>query len=277
MKTDNFGFPVADPGSLAPEARALRAEYQARDPAYFEARARELARKGLHATASPAPPPEGVDRVAVFSGGGSGSGKTSVAEAYLASVGIDPDTVLVVDPDRYKEVIPEYQRLRDLGDPEAASLVHDESKALSLLGFELALASGMHVFYDSTLSSYEASVTLLKRAAGAGLRTVIVGVATAPEAALRRVLDRGEVTGRLVPPASVLWTHKHFALAFEHYLEYAASWQLYQNNGQPGEIRRITSGAYTEMLSLDDPAALDEFRSYGSIREAATDYQSIRA
>lgn len=269
MPLDAFGFPLLDAETIPPAAQRIVAAYERSPDSRWSARRDTLAVRGMRGLSPPSGRVTG-EKIAFFSGGGSGSGKTEVTRQFIRrQPGIDPDAVVIIDPDEMKEVIPEYQKLRDLGYSGAASLVHAESKALSLRALELAMHWGRNIFYDSTLANAEPNLPLFERALRLDYQLVLVAATVHPSEALRRVLRRGERTGRYVPPASVLWTHKYFSRSFPSYLNTFDSCQLFDNNGPPESVRRICFGGRGRPLVIDNPVAIQDFYSYGELREDA--------
>jgi predicted ABC-type ATPase len=184
-------------------------------------------------------------------------------------------SVWTIDPDLFKERIPEYRALVDAGHPGAAGIVHEESKAISLFAYTLAIDQRINILYDSTLSGSAPNIPLFELARARGFRLELVAATVRPDTALRRVLARGQATGRYVAPRIVLWTHKQFSVSCAECAPYFDAWRLYDNNGPIDRVRRIVSGVRGLPDIIDNPAALAEFSSYSRINENAKSYEEI--
>lgn len=95
-------------------------------------------------------PPTG-ERVVYMTGGGFGSGKSTVLEKFRDVIGFPSENSNpTCDPDAAKQLLPEMAMrvaLRDIG---AASYVHEESSALAKAGVEEALRAGYSPVYDTS-------------------------------------------------------------------------------------------------------------------------------
>ena len=82
-----------------------------------------------------------------MSGGGPASGKSFVSKAAKKKFG--EDTVMVVDPDGVKAMLPGYADMAVDGD-KAAGFYHEESSALAKRIYQYALDNNINVVYDGT-------------------------------------------------------------------------------------------------------------------------------
>lgn len=100
-----------------------------------------------------------------MSGGGPASGKSFVSSDAKGKFG--EDTVLVVDPDEIKQMLPGYTDMAVAGD-KAAGFYHEESSALAKRIYQYALDNNINVVYDGTgdgsLSSVQKKITAARNA-----------------------------------------------------------------------------------------------------------------
>lgn len=82
-----------------------------------------------------------------MSGGGPASGKSFVSDNAKKKFG--DDTVMVVDPDGIKAMLPGYADMAVAGD-KAAGFYHEESSALAKRIYQYALDNNINVVYDGT-------------------------------------------------------------------------------------------------------------------------------
>lgn len=139
--------------------------------------------------------------VATFYGGGPASGKSTALKPGA------PDSA-VIDSDEIKAQLPEYQKMREAGDPRAAAYVHEESSAISKQAMREAQARHLNYVLDSTgdgsLEKLAGKVNAAKRA---GYMTDGRYVTTHTDEAVRRSQARAAATGRHVPEEYIRAQH----------------------------------------------------------------------
>ncbi len=112
------------------------------------------------------------DGKAIIAGGLPGSGKTTVLRDQA---GIDLSQYLTINPDEIKEemarrgMIPELDGLSPM---EASDLVHEEASAIAKQLARRALAEGVNVIWDVTMSSLESTEERISALRAAGYRRV---------------------------------------------------------------------------------------------------------
>jgi len=102
----------------------------------------------------------------IMSGGGPASGKSFVSDNAKSQFG--DDTVVVVDPDEFKKMLPGFGDMAVAGD-KAAGFYHEESSALAKRIYQYAADNGINVVYDGTGDgSVKSVMKKLKTAQDAG-------------------------------------------------------------------------------------------------------------
>ena len=174
---------------------------------------------------------------AVIMGGGGGSGKTTVIKMLENEGFFEGRNYIRINSDDIKEMIPEYQKLKEIGDPRAASVVHQESSLITQECLNRAtskkcdvLHERHNIVYDGTLSNMSESLTFMEDLRQKGYEIILIGVTVKPEIALDRAQKRGERTGRYVPDDVILNAHKGFSKAFPILADVADKAYLYDNN-----------------------------------------------
>jgi predicted ABC-type ATPase len=194
--------------------------------------------------------------------GGPASGKSTLVDGGHADV---PSDHVEINPDAIKEQLPEYRKLRDIGDPYAAAAVHEESSHLSkLLAGEVA-ARRFNALLDTVGNSGEGKFVGKLRAFHAAGYSVKVDYATVPvDVALERAQRRAKGTsgrdaGRAVPESYLRHTHAAVSARFRDVD--AADWidqvRVWDTSGP--KPRLIYERAPGGQPTVYDPAALEQF------------------
>lgn len=104
----------------------------------------------------------------IMSGGGPASGKSFVSKNAENQFG--KESVVVVDPDEFKKMLPGFGDMAVAGD-KAAGFYHEESSALAKRIYQYAADNGINVVYDGTGDgSFNSVAKKLKTAQDAGYK-----------------------------------------------------------------------------------------------------------
>lgn len=136
----------------------------------------------------------------VYTCGPMGAGKT-YALSWLSQHGFFPlEYVVHMDPDHFKSAMPEWQGYL-AQNQEAGTLCHAESKYISEIGLEIALAQSQNIWLDGSLRQpkYEARVIESIRQRYPLYHIAIFYVSCNRETALIRIEQRRQATGRGIP------------------------------------------------------------------------------
>lgn len=152
---------------------------------------------------------------ALFMGGGSASGKSTVLSA-----GQRTEVGVVIDADAIKGELPEYQKMLRAKDPRAASFVHEESSYLSKEIMRQAGEGQVDFTLDGTGDSTLAKLRSKVEAARKGGHSVdALYVTVDTDTAVQRSNERGAKTGRLVPESVVREIHASVSSVFPEAIE----------------------------------------------------------
>lgn len=144
---------------------------------------------------------------AIFMGGGSASGKSTIRNEFVKKYSQDGWQAVVIDPDAIKSLLPEYQTLVNENAELAADVVHDESSDLGEKLFSRCLEQRLTFVYDGTMKNLEKYDRLIDQARALGYKTTAVIADVPLETALRREELRFAEEGRRVPREVVEATH----------------------------------------------------------------------
>ncbi len=177
-------------------------------------------------------PKNGEPAVLTILGGRGGSGK-----GWFTKPGgiIDTDKTLVIDSDKIKEALPEYQGWN-------AAHLHEEASHIVKLVDKFASKHGMNVTLDGTLKSLDSiQDRIAQYHSNKEANYSMVGryMQTNPDISASRALDRfskdGKFNGRFVPPEVILKNTKNEE-NFDKLSSSFKEWSVYQNNGASPEL-----------------------------------------
>ena len=197
-------------------------------------------------------------------GGGPASGKSSMLRTGKTGIPVndsgDVRDAVEVNPDLYKEKLPEYGTMVAAKNPAAASFTHEESSYLAKRVQAAGIERGMDVVVDGVGDSGEASVGKKVMAAKkAGYKTVAVYATIPTEVAIERSDARAAKTGRVVPHSYLTNAHANVSKVFPFVAKTFDEVKLFDNLTEP----RVIATAKNGKLSVVDDAAYSSFLAKG--------------
>jgi predicted ABC-type ATPase len=177
--------------------------------------------------------------------GGPAAGKGTIKRTGSIDFLGPPGSYADVDPDAFKEVIPEYNLMTGLKRADASSRAHEESSMLAKKTAEVALHDQTDFLLDGTggSKSWFSRLEHLKELGTHDLQIVLV---TKPvDEAVKGAATRAESTGRVVP--------EDFIRA--KYQQIADSWDRVTKTGVPVQVWDRTD-EITRDHHMDDPGRL---------------------
>lgn len=221
-------------------------------------RSRELLHKELIANQVLAHKPAEL-REAMFTAGGPASGKGSL----LHMAGAPPDAV-VVDPDKIRELLPEYQAIKDLGRADiAAAATHEEASQIAKELTQVATATRRNLIVDGVGDSAPGKFAgKIQAAVDAGYKTQVRYMHVSTDEALKRAIERFERTGRAVPEEELRSKHAEVSARYQEVLKLHGVHRvnLYDNGGPKGsEPKLVSSRGSDGKLDVYDEEIQREF------------------
>jgi predicted ABC-type ATPase len=214
---------------------------------------------------------------ALFLAGGAASGKSSAIEQSPELV---PPAAVKVDPDAFKQQLPEYQPMVDAGERYAATGVHEESADLAKRVQEEARELGLNVMYDGAGDSQVAqrdqdgNITTPGKFAGKltqadkdGYDVSSLYVNAPTNTAVVRAVRRAEETGRFMPVPKLRAQHATVSQNFPEIaaLPFVKQMKVYDTSGNEPQL--IAHGAGGN-LTHDDPELMKQFVDKASESQA---------
>jgi predicted ABC-type ATPase len=161
-------------------------------------------------------------------GGRGGSGKSFITKAEGP---VDASKALLLDSDKIKSLLPEYQGWN-------AALLHEEATHILNKADDLATHLKINTIHDGTLKTLGSVATRIAKYKAAGYDVNGYFVHTTPATAADRALGRfmrGGERGRYVPPAVIL-ANKTNEESFDKLKNGFKTWKLYDNNGKAHKL-----------------------------------------
>lgn len=185
-------------------------------------------------------PAKGERPKLVILGGRGGSGKSHFTDGSLGDDGYDKKKFLVIDPDSYKERLPEYKDLIDKGSEYGglnAWEVHEESSAMKKAQLETALKLGVNVVLDGTLAQYNSTKKTLDKFKNANYIIDVAFMELPREKSAVRGLNRGMGVNKDTGVSSGRWVPQNLMLKmtdcednFVKLAKDADHWVMYDND-----------------------------------------------
>ena len=183
-----------------------------------------------------ATPKDGEQPTFQILGGRGGSGKSTFNKKKSDAGVYNEDNVIVVDPDALKEELA--NESGEGWEGWKAKAYHEESSDLSKMLMKAAMAQGLNIVMDITMSNADKQIEELKLAKDLGYKTGAYYMHVPKQESLKRAIKRyiesptekgvEDFTGRFVPP-DVLLNMTGNEDNFDKVKDYADDWSFYDN------------------------------------------------
>lgn len=128
--------------------------------------------------------------IALFVGGGTASGKSSITETWEPIVNRTCGYVYI-DPDAIMMELPEWKKLINSSESEcAANDLHDNSSAIAMKCFIDAINNNFTIVYDGTMSNYDKTANQIQLVETHGYEVQMFGVTVDTTIAAERAWNR---------------------------------------------------------------------------------------
>lgn len=190
-------------------------------------------------------------------GGGPAAGKSTMLASGNLKIPTGGKAAVSVNPDEFKELLPEYQQRVKDGDLTAAAFVHEESSYLAKRILRAAIENGQDVVHDGVGVNYE-RVIEEARPRGYTIRGYYAYLPD-PEIAVKRAAERAKKTGRAVPESYIRERHRKISQIFPDAAKKLNSVELYDTSSEARLVAYGDNGA----LKILDAAAYEVFLKIG--------------
>jgi predicted ABC-type ATPase len=189
----------------------------------------------------------------VFSGGGYGSGKTTVLNVLSEKQVLPVPMSNLIGADVFKQLIPEYNLIKAVGDGRASMTVQKECvKLASILGEHLIEAERSFVL-DSSMSDWEQTMKRIDLAKKHNYEMTMVAVLTPVEVAIRQAMRRAKLSRRFPNPEALPNSHVSFVQVFRKYFEHFDEIFIFANMGSGGDSEVVAEKRDGKGLEILNP------------------------
>lgn len=178
--------------------------------------------------------PEVIGLEAILMCGGSGAGKSRVIDKIIGANGY-----VLVDPDKIKELLPEYARAKKQKMAEAADIVHEESSDIALLLLKTCIKDGSPFIYDGTMKDTRKYLKIIKDLKSQDYTIQIVAVDAEVDIAYDRTKVRFTESGRLVERELVEKSNHLVSAAFQALCDNVDMYMVLENNSNTSDPKII--------------------------------------
>jgi hypothetical protein len=154
----------------------------------------------------------------IFTGGGYGSGKTTIVNKLALDGTIGLNAKHMVGVDYFKLYMPEFSLITSVADGRASLTVQQECKNLSDELYKSFVAEGLSFIWDSSMSNEAETRRKIEMAAEKGYELSMIAVLTPEPVAIKQAMERAFDTRRFPNPVALPESHGNFRKAFSGYL-----------------------------------------------------------
>jgi predicted ABC-type ATPase len=178
------------------------------------------------------PPAPGEQKMAIFTMGGPGSGKSSMIK------GVDPSKFVHIDPDEVRTKLPEYKQATQgpMIYRYASSMTHPEASDIARKITEAAIAQGKHMIIDGTGGDAASLIAKMDQLRKAGYHIHLAYAHLDGDEGVKRVNSRAEATGRYVPESFVRDSYNKIPCNFEQVAAKADTWAMHDTSAKDAPV-----------------------------------------
>jgi predicted ABC-type ATPase len=186
----------------------------------------------------------------VFTGGGYGSGKTTIL-GHLGEHGQIPCKGLV-GADMFKQLIPEYHLIKSVADGRASLTVQKECMLLLKRLFPMLVEKRRSFVLDSSMSDQKETVARTQLAKKMGYKLMMVAVLTPLQIAINQAMHRAKISRRLPHPKALPESHVSFRQHLREYEPLFDSILVFTNPGASGNVAKVAEKKIGKGLEVHD-------------------------
>lgn len=198
----------------------------------------------------------------IYTAGCMGAGKTHSIKKLAVDLSIDLDNTIIIDPDKFKEMIPEYQDMKKKSPEQAGTHFHLESAILSELALEIALNNSYHIICDGSMVDHQwfgKEINRIRQQYPSYIgRMVIIYVQADWNKIIKRVESRCTITKRCVDQKKLNFIYHQIPKSIENLKNKVDQVIYINNNDQPRIESRHISVRPSSAFQSNNNSARDE-------------------
>lgn len=196
---------------------------------------------------------------AILLGGGSASGKSTLAKFWVKAYEKNFIPLVYIDCDEIKLLIPDYENVKTYNEETAAFYVHDESSDVAEALLRKCIKEKKNFIYDGTMKNLNKYKKLIESLLENEYNITVTIVDVPIEIAKKRAEARFLETGRRVPHEIIEESHREVPKTFVAIKEIVHEYTLYDTSGiEPIEIIEKTEEG---IINIYDEKRLEQFYS----------------
>lgn len=215
---------------------------------------------------------EGREPIVLMTGGGSGTGKSSMEDKLEGILGVKPKTI-TIDPDEIMtDYLPEYEMCMKQNPLTSAFLCHEEASYLAYQIKKMCLANGYDFVWDGTMKSAEKAKKNAKEFKDAGCRVVCRGIFMPPEQSWSSCEFRFIKRGRYVPQGVAIKSNCSFTenMHDEELLDMFDDVEIYYRSDYQDDGKTVYSKA-------DGKVTVQDKEHYDDLYYDISDYNIVKS
>lgn len=188
----------------------------------------------------------------IFTGGGYGSGKTTAVNWLAACEQLPVRPSDLVGADVFRQLIPEYNLIKAVGDGRASFTVHRECCQLTDHLFEALIEARRSFVFDSSMGHKANALKRIQMAKQCGYSLMMVAVLAPLEQAMRLAIRRAKLSRRFPIFSEYEESHRTFIQELRNYFPYFDKIKVLANLGEIEDIKLVAEKKPNETLEILD-------------------------
>ena len=199
---------------------------------------------------------QGQQKIALFTGGGTASGKGNFSKDLKKYYSKDENPI-IIDSDKLKERLLFADHGKTKLSDFTGAYYHTESTILAKRIYEIAVQNDYPVLFDGTSTTFSTIDSRLQLAQKNGYKTKMCFMTADANTILESSLDRYKIEGRIVPLPKMIQTHINAQATVPKLFENVDDIKLYNRTGN--KISLVAKGGKGKQITKTDMKLWDNF------------------
>ena len=159
----------------------------------------------------------------------------------------------LVSADIFRQLIPEFNLIKAVGDGRASFTVHKECTELTDQLFESLIGGGRSFVFDSSMGHKGNALRRIEMAKRHGYFLMMIAVLTPLEVALKFALRRAKLSRRFPIFNEYKQSHVYFIEELRNYFEYFDEVKVFANLDETRDIELVAEKKVGNLLEIANP------------------------